>query len=317
MPETRDKRRFALWSNVRGLVRAIRADDDVAIEAILRLSRSRRIFAPLAFTVGAFAMLLKGLRVLLSNWRLTLIQILPAVLIWLAMFDLKAHVLRGKSFNPIRGLVLVPINLGIVALTVGAYLLNAVFAFAIVGPGPPELGSAFARARRHQRTIVTAGVIVGLLLGFATTVAPRWGSPWFALCLGPVVAVMMVSYLAVPARILGVKPKQSKRDKLAASAIGTALSATVCTPPYVLGRIGILMLGSRALLIPGIFVMTLGFTLQAGATGAVSAIKMSATLMAAPPPDDETDAAMPGPPAPDPSPSAAEHARSTGEESPA
>jgi hypothetical protein len=40
------------------------------------------------------------------------------------------------------------------------------------------------------------------------------------------------------------------------------------------------MLGSSALLIPGIFVLTLGFTLQAGATGAVRAIKMSATLTA-------------------------------------
>ena len=275
-------RRFPLWSNVGRLVSAIREDDEVAIEAIMRLSRSRRIFAPLALTVGAFAMLLKGLRVLLSNWRLTLIQVLPALLIWLAMFDLKAHVLHGHSFNPIRGLVLIPINLVIVALTIGAYLLNAVFAFAIVGPGAPAVGSAFARARGHLRPIVIAGGVVGLALGFATTVVPRWGSPWFALCLGVVVAVMMVSYLAVPARILGVKPEQPKRDKLAASAIGTALSATVCTPPYLLGRLGILMLGSKALLIPGIFILAFGFTLQAGATGAVSAIKMSASLLTAP-----------------------------------
>jgi hypothetical protein len=291
MSDGQDAPRFPVWSNVGRLVNAIREDDDVAIEAILRLSRSRRVFAPLAFTVGAFAMLLKGLRVLLSNWRLTLVQVLPAVLIWLAMFDLKVHVLHGKSFNPIRGLVLIPINLGIVALTVGAYLLNAVFAFAIVGPGPPEVGSAFARARRHLRPIVTAGVVVGLLLGFATTVVPRWGSPWFALCLSVVVGVMMISYLAVPSRLLGVKPKQSKRDKLASSAIGTALSTTVCTPPYILGRVGILMLGSRPLLIPGIFVLTFGFTLQAGATGAVSAIKMSATLMAAPAPGAAEDTA--------------------------
>ena len=38
------------------------------------------------------------------------------------------------------------------------------------------------------------------------------------------------------------------------------------------------MLGSKALLIPGIFVLALGFTLQAGATGAVRAIKLSAKL---------------------------------------
>jgi hypothetical protein len=309
MSDGRDARRFPLWSNVGRLVSAIRADDEVAIEAILRLSRSRRIFAPLAFTVGAFAMLLKGLRVLLSNWRLTLIQVLPAVLIWLAMFDLKAHVLHGKSFNPIRGLVLIPINLGIVALTVGAYVLNAVFAFAIVGPGPPAVATAFARARGHLRPILVAGAVVGLLLGFATTVVPRWGSPWFALCLGVVVAVMMISYLAVPARILGVKPKQSKRDKVATSAIGTALSTTVCTPPYLLGRLGILMLGSRVLLIPGIFVLAFGFTLQAGATGAVSAIKMSASLMAAPAQDEAAESPQSAPPAREPYPSAPERAQ--------
>ena len=38
------------------------------------------------------------------------------------------------------------------------------------------------------------------------------------------------------------------------------------------------MLGSKVLLIPGIFVLAVGITLQAGATGAVRAIKMSVSL---------------------------------------
>jgi hypothetical protein len=78
----------------------------------------------------------------------------------------------------------------------------------------------------------------------------------------------------------GVKREQSRRDKLWATAVGGALSATVCTPPYLLGRLGILMLASStlAILIAGIFVLALGVSLQAGATGAVRAIKMSAKL---------------------------------------
>jgi len=80
--------------------------------------------------------------------------------------------------------------------------------------------------------------------------------------------------------LLGVKRQQSRRDKLTTSAVSGVLGATVCTPPYVLGRIGLLMLGSKVLLIPGIFVLAVGVTLQAGATGAVRAIKMSASLMA-------------------------------------
>ena len=43
-----------------------------------------------AFAISAFVTLFTGLRLLVSNWRLTLIQILPAMWIWLAMFDLKA-----------------------------------------------------------------------------------------------------------------------------------------------------------------------------------------------------------------------------------
>jgi hypothetical protein len=48
----------------------------------------------------------------------------------------------------------------------------------------------------------------------------------------------------------------------------------------VLGRVGILILGSHALLIPGVVVLALGFTLEAGATGAVKAVRMSAKLVA-------------------------------------
>jgi hypothetical protein len=38
------------------------------------------------------------------------------------------------------------------------------------------------------------------------------------------------------------------------------------------------MLGSSVLVVPGIFLLAVGLTLQAGATGAVRAIKMSVTL---------------------------------------
>jgi hypothetical protein len=98
------------------------------------------------------------------------------------------------------------------------------------------------------------------------------------LSLGVVAGAMMVCYIAVLARLIGRKPAQSKRDKLTTSAVGAALGATVCTPPYLLGRLGILMLGSKVLLIPGAFVLAVAVTLQAGATGAVRAIKMTASL---------------------------------------
>ncbi len=118
--ESAEVRRPATFTaRVRSLVRAIEENDEAKVEeAILRLSRSRRIFAPLAFAISAFVMLFQGLRLLVSNWRLTLVQILPAVWIWLAMLDLKAHVLHGKSFHVLRGPVLIPIVLLLVMFTV-------------------------------------------------------------------------------------------------------------------------------------------------------------------------------------------------------
>jgi uncharacterized membrane protein len=284
-------RRFAyLSARIRTLVRAIQDNDEARIEeAILHLSESRRVFAPLAFTVGAFVMLFNGLRLLVNNWRLTLVEILPAMWIWLAMFDLKAHVLHGKSFHVLRGPILIPPILLVIAITVASFFLNAVFAFAVSRPGRPEVRPAVAQARKHVTTIMAWGAVVGAMLSFSTLIVTRWGRPWFTISLGIVVGVMMVCYVAVPARLIGAKPpKQSKRDKLATTAVGGALSATVCTPPYVFGRVGLLLLGSSGVIIfiAGIFLVALGATLQAGATGAVRAIKMSATLAAAPRPGD-------------------------------
>jgi hypothetical protein len=64
-----------------------------------------------------------------------------------------------------------------------------------------------------------------------------------------VIGVMMICYVAVPARMIGANREQSRREKLWATAVGGAPSATVCAPPYLLGGLGLLMLGSSALLI--------------------------------------------------------------------
>jgi hypothetical protein len=273
-------RRVASRAQVGRLVRAIRDSDFAVVEdAVLHLSASRRLFAPLALTVGAFAMLFEGVKLLFSNWRLTLIQILPAMWIWLAMLDLKAHVLHGKSFHTLQGPILIPIVLAIAAITAASFFLNAVFAFAIASPGGPAIRPAFIQARSHLAVVLGSGGVVGIALGLSTMVFVRWGLWWFALWLGITIGVMMICYVAVPARLIGMKTSYSKRDKLTATVVGGAIGAVVCTPPYVLGRIGLIMLGSRALLVPGIILIAVGLTLQAGATGAVKAIKMSAKLV--------------------------------------
>lgn len=275
-------RRVAPRAQVARLIRAISNSDNAIVEdALLQLSRSRRLFAPLALAVGALAMLFEGLKLLFSNWRLTLIQVLPAMWVWAAMADLKAHVLRGKTLHELRGPpIVIPLVLAVAAITVASFFLNAVFAFAIAKPGQLRIRPAFTEARSHLAVVVGSGAAVGICLGLSTVVFVRWGLWWFAISLSIVIAVMMLCYVAVPSRLIGMKTTYySKRDKLTASAVGGLIGAVVCTPPYVLGRVGLLMLGSHTLFIPGIIVFAIGLTLQAGATGAVKAIKMSAKLV--------------------------------------
>ncbi len=261
------------------MVVAIRNGDDAQVESvILALSQRSRFLAPLTLVVGAFAMLFQGVRLLFTNWRLTLIQVLPAMLIWFAMLDLKLHLLKGKSMRVLEGPILIPIIGAIALLTAAAYFLNAVFAFSVADPVHPEIRPAFARARRHRTTVLGWGFVIGLALGFATMVMARWGRIWFALVLSIVVAVMMITYVAVPARIIGVTSDRSRRDKLTATAVGGAIGAVVCSPPYLLGRVGIILLGIRPFFVLGVILLVIAVPLQTGAVTATKAVKFSAKL---------------------------------------
>jgi hypothetical protein len=275
----RATRRAVLSSQVRKLIRAISDGDDGSVEvAVLQLSHRRRIFAPLALAVGAIVMLFKGLKLLFSDWRLSLIQILPAMWIWAAMLDLKLHVLGKKEFRLWYGPTAVLLVLAVALISVASFYLNAVFAFAISRPGKPQIRPAFALARRHFGAVAGFGFGVGLALGYSIAVVPHWGLWWFAFSMSIVVGLMMLTYVTVPARLVGIKPNSSRRDKLAAGVVGGAVGAIVCTPPYAIARLGIVLLGSHSLFVLGIILLVLGFGLQSGATGAVKAIKMSSKL---------------------------------------
>ena len=272
----------ARWISFSGrissLIHAINQADEAKIEeAVVRLSESSPLFRPLVFAVSAFALLFDSLRMLINNWRLLLLQLLPAIWIWLAMAILKGYVLYDQDLDEIYGIQIMPVFLVVIAGTIASFFLNATFAFAIMRPGA-AIRPAFAEARTHRRDIFVSGAVVGCLLGVATTVAPRWGSPWFAIFLGAVVGLMMVAYISVPARIVGANATYSRREKMVTTVVSGVLGITVSLPPYLLGRLGLLMLGSTCCGFPGIILLAIGITLEAGATGAVRAIKLSSSL---------------------------------------
>jgi hypothetical protein len=278
-PSERVTRRMQVGVLFTNLVEAVRRGDDDTVEAaVLALSRRSRWLAPLALLVGGFAMLFQGVKTLFTNWRLTLVQILPAMWIWIAMLDLKVHVLHGKGFHQWKSPAVA--TAVILMITAASFFLNAVFAFAISVKGTPQIRPAFATARSHRGDILASGFMIGVLLGFSAIVVDRWGQFWFAFSMGIMCGVLMFAYVAVPARLLGLRTEQSRRDKLSAAAVGGAVGAIICSPPYALGRIAIVMIGSHTFRYLAVALLVVAIILQTGATSAVRAVKLSAKIVA-------------------------------------
>jgi hypothetical protein len=281
LASSRRTRREAVTTLIERLVEAIReGDDDMVERAVLDLSARSRWLAPLALLVSGFVMLFQGVKLLFVNWRLTLVQLLPAMWIWMAMLDLKVHVMKGRGFVTFNEVALIILFLVFVAGTAASFYLNAVFGFAVARKGPPEIRPGFAEAKKHRRIILTWGVGVGCLLGFSVVIADRWGLGWFALSLSVTIGLMMFAYVALPSRLLGLRSDQSRRDKLTASAVGGAVGAIICSPSYILGRVAIIMIGSHVLRYVAFVMLLVAVVLQAGATSAVKAVKMSAKIVA-------------------------------------
>src|SRR6516225_11008875 len=159
----RNQRWHTMRANVKRYSQAVRdSDQEVVDDTVMRLSHARPWLAPLALAVGAFAMLFDGVKLLFTNWRFTLIQVLPAMWIWAAMLDLKVHLLHDKAVRDFASPQLALLVLACVAITAAGFYLNAVFAYAIIRPGAPEIRSAFTQTRPHLAVVLGWGAVTGL-----------------------------------------------------------------------------------------------------------------------------------------------------------
>ena len=123
-----------------------------AMESASRqLGESRRILAPLGWAAGTIVLLLRGVKLLILNWRLSVIQLVPAAWVWLAMWDLKRHLLHGASFRHLPLVAMLALAAAVVVFTIAAFWCNTIFAFAIDAPPPPRIAPAFRQARQIVR----------------------------------------------------------------------------------------------------------------------------------------------------------------------
>ena len=262
------------------MARTVADADAERIELMAReFGESRRFLAPIAWAAGALVLLVRGIKLLLLNWRLLLIELVPAAWVWFVMWELKQHTLRGAPFRQITlgGMILAAV--GAVVLTVTAFWCNTVFAYAISNP-TPEVRPAIRQARRHRLAIGASGAVVGLVIALAVAAIPRIGSTQlYVVALSGVLGLLLVSLVAVPARLVGrQRTKLPLKQSVGRWAAGSALSAVAMTPGLLLDRIGILLLGVPGLHLVGLLLLSMGAALYAAGLSSVRAVKLTMKL---------------------------------------
>jgi hypothetical protein len=264
------------------------ADPDEIRAALEQLAQARSYLAPLGWVIGTLVLLFQGLRVILVNWRLTVIELLPAVWIGITWWELRAHAKGTLPLASAYGWVLVPIALGIVAITLACYWCNATFALVLKEPGSAQLRPAFAEARRHARFVNSWGISVGTASAVTSTVLVHRSTAAFTIALGAVAVVMMTSFVSVPAALLGTRSSRSIREKASGAAVGGVVSVVAQTPGFLLDRLGLLLFTIRPLRVVGLAIFVIGVALQAAAVSSVRAVKLSSQFVEAPRLPEET-----------------------------
>jgi hypothetical protein len=273
-----------VWAFLERLVHFARvvadADGDQIESAAREFGESKRYLAPVAWAAGAIVLVIRGIKLLILNWRLSLIQIVPALWVWMVMWDLKQHTLRGAPFRELTVGGVILLSCAALALSIAAFWCNTVFGFAIDGSRPPRIAPAARQTNGYLAVVVTAGVSIGLLLALAAVLIPRIGSSWFyVLALGAVLSIMLISFVAVPARIIGAKRRKlPPRQAVGSWAAGGALSAIAMTPGFILDRIGLILLGRPGFDLLGLLLLSIGTALYAAGMSSVRAVKLSMKL---------------------------------------
>lgn len=256
------------------------ADPDEIEAAATEFGRTRPYLAPVAWAAGTLVLVIRGIKLLFLNWRLTIVELIPAAWVWLVLVDLKRHRLRAEPLQHFTFQSLVTGLAIAVAASIAAFWFNTVFGFAITHRPKPKVGLAFRQARPFFGRCAVLGSAMGVIVALGLAIIPRIEDGWlYWACLFGLYSFMLTCLVLVPARLLGVrKQRLPPKQTLGSWVTGGALSAVAMTPGFVLDRIGIAMLSVPGFQVLGLLVLSAGTALYAAGLSSVRAIKLSMKL---------------------------------------
>jgi hypothetical protein len=268
------------WERWHTLVRAVAAvrslePERVQVE-VRRLGTRRRWLKPLAYAAGTVAIVFQGVLLLLRDWRLLLLQLVPATWLWLMTWNLRTH-LFSKSDLPTAYRPLLAVSVILVSLL--AYWCNAVFAFTVTQTGPrADVRMAFRQARERWRFITGIALATGVLQAGVWAGLSRVSVRAFVIGLTVMLVVQIYMFIAVPLWLLGGKPKESRREAITRSATTGVLSGVASAPGFLFNRIGLLLLGIGSVWWLGVILVSLSAVLHVTASSSVRVVKLTVRL---------------------------------------
>ena len=261
---------------LRAAVAAVRSTDPATVEATVReLGRRHRRLVPLAYAAGTVAIVFDGIVLLVRNWRLTLLQLLPAVWIYVMTWNLRTHLLKGNELDP----AIAPVAAVAVLITAqAAYWCNATFGFVMVQPTEADIGAAFREARPHWRFIGSLALLTGAAQAAVWLLLPQASLRWFWIALLTMFVVQVYLFVAIPSWLIGVRPTGTRRERAMQSLTTGVLSGVAATPGFLFNRIGLLLLGVGVLWWVGVAILAISAVLHVTASSSVRVVKMSVRL---------------------------------------
>ena len=220
------------------------------------------------------AVVFDGVLLLIRNWRLTLLQLLPAAWIWAMTWNLKNHTLANPDLT--TGISIL-IAVGILLAAQTAYWCNATFAYTIAQGATTDFRAAFRDARPHWRFIGGLALLTGGLQGAIWLLVPHVQPRWLSLALLVMFLVQMYLFIAIPSWLLGVRKTGTRRERTIQSMTTGVLSGVASTPGFLLNRIGLLLLGTSLWLV-GVVIVSIATVLHVTASSSVRVVKMSLRL---------------------------------------
>jgi hypothetical protein len=262
----------------------VRSTDPARVETALKgLGGTRGWLAPLVYAAGTVAVVFDGVQLLLHNWRLTLLQLFPAVWIWAMAWNMKHHVLSKPTLS--TGVVIAA-AVGVPLAAQIAYWCNATFAFTMVQTPTSDVRAAFLQARGHWRLIGGLALLTGGVQALIWLAMPRWQSAWLWVALLVMFLVQIYLFIAIPCWLIGVRKTGSRRERTTRTVTTSVLSGVAAMPGFLLNRIGWLLLGAGALGIVGAALLAVGAVLHVTASTSMRVVKLSVRLR----PDDRVPA---------------------------